>query len=199
MQQMSEFVEDGFHFAMRQQRWRVVNRRRQIAANESEMGLATIRIAGDERVHPGAAALVLARKPVRVEAAQKLARRSILHPVIFDCRIPAGTPGSAITLMPKNAAEDIEHAGHHSIQFKVGPQLLFIEIVKRQALFFGQVADVPGLDVCRSPALLPNSAGSVFSLEERLGLFAADLQETLALCSPVCAMRSSSTRSAKSR
>ena len=39
MQQMAEFVEDGFHFAMRQQRRLAVHRRRQIAADQAEMRL----------------------------------------------------------------------------------------------------------------------------------------------------------------
>ena len=37
---MTEFVEDGFHFAMRQQRRLVADGRRQIAANQAEMRLA---------------------------------------------------------------------------------------------------------------------------------------------------------------
>ena len=72
VQQMAEFMENGFHFAMSQQRRRVADRRRQVPANQTQVRLAFIRIAGDERIHPGAAALVFARKPIGVEAAEQM-------------------------------------------------------------------------------------------------------------------------------
>ncbi len=39
MQQMAELMEDGFHFAMRQQRRLVADRRRQVAADTADVGL----------------------------------------------------------------------------------------------------------------------------------------------------------------
>ena len=71
VQQVAEFVEDGLHFAMRQQRGLAADGRRQVAADQAQVRLASGRIAGDQRVHPGAAALVFARKPVGVEASRE--------------------------------------------------------------------------------------------------------------------------------
>ena len=69
MQQVSELVEDGLHFAMGQQRRLAVRpaasdcRRSGPDAAESVWRRPPV----IKRIHPGAAALVLARKPVGVE------------------------------------------------------------------------------------------------------------------------------------
>ena len=75
MQQMPELVEDGLHFAMRQQRGFVADRRSQIAADAARMRLETAGSinAGDEAFHPGAVALRFARIPVGVERAHQRA------------------------------------------------------------------------------------------------------------------------------
>ncbi len=91
MQQVAELVKDGLHFAMRQQRGLAVHGRRQIAADQAQMRLALGRVAGDQRVHPGAAALVFARKPVGVEGAEigcRAVAAIVVHRVGAHVRIP---------------------------------------------------------------------------------------------------------------
>ena len=67
MQQVSEFVKDGLGFAMGQERGLPVDRRCQVAADQPQVRTAMARIASDQRIHPGAAALVFARIPVGIE------------------------------------------------------------------------------------------------------------------------------------
>ena len=72
MQQMAEFVEDRFHFAMSQQRGLVADRRREVAANTADVRLERRRLdTGDEAFHPGAIALGFAREPIGVESAEQ--------------------------------------------------------------------------------------------------------------------------------
>src|SRR6185437_10024209 len=90
MQQMSEFMENGFHFAVRQQRRGVAYGRRKISADQAKVRLAKARIAGDEGIHPGSATFVLAGEPVRIESAQQLARVAVLHSVVLHRGVPSG-------------------------------------------------------------------------------------------------------------
>ena len=76
MQQVAELVEDRLHFAMRQQRRLVSDRRREIAADQAQVRLEAVGVGPPvmKRIHPGAAALVLARIPVGIKAAQQRRR-----------------------------------------------------------------------------------------------------------------------------
>src|SRR4051794_20257362 len=92
---MSELVEDRFHLAMSQQRRLLAYGWRQIAANQAQVRLVRIdrRYARNKRVHPRAAALVLARIPVRVERADPLARL-VLDDVILHRLVPRRNAGA---------------------------------------------------------------------------------------------------------
>ena len=74
VQQMAELVKNGLDLAMGQQRWAILAGRSQVAANQAQMRILTVaaRFTGDQSIHPGAAALVLARKPVRIKSAHQL-------------------------------------------------------------------------------------------------------------------------------
>ncbi len=102
--------------------------------------------AGDERIHPGAAALVFARKPVGVEAAQERAVL-VVDVVVAHVRIPDGHAGFLGDADAVEPLDQVEHSGHHALQREVGAQRLLVEIVERGALLFGVVGDVPGLEI----------------------------------------------------
>ena len=105
--------------------------------------------AGDQRVHPGAAALVLARIPVGIETSQQRAvlvvDRVVLRPRIPDRR--ARLLGHAHA---EQAPGDLEHAVDHALQREVRPQRLLVEVVQRLALLLGVVGHVPGLEFARA-------------------------------------------------
>src|SRR4051794_22506153 len=101
--------------------------------------------ASDQRVHPGAAALVLARVPVRVEAAEKYAAL-VVHVVVPHLRVPdrnAGLPGDTNSVQ---TVHQIEQAGHYVLEREIGPQRFFVEGVERRTLLLGVIRDVPGSD-----------------------------------------------------
>src|SRR5579859_1927308 len=143
---MAELMKDSLDFTMRQQRRCVTHRRRQISADQAQVRLPMCGIARYQRVHPGAPALVLPWEPVRVEAAQKLSRACVFYPVVAHGWIPTRNSRLGDYVNPENTAENIEHACHHAFQLEVRPQFFFIEVVKRETLFFGNIPDVPGLD-----------------------------------------------------
>src|ERR1700759_1985991 len=91
MQQMPELVENRFDLPVRQQRGLVADRRRKIAADQSQVRLESVSggAAGQQAVHPGAAALVLSRIPIGVESAEK---RSVfvVDVVKLDVLVPSG-------------------------------------------------------------------------------------------------------------
>ena len=69
MQQMAELMEDRLHFAVRQERGVIFDRRGKVSADQTEVRFKAIRggAPGEKRVHPCTAALVLARIPIGVE------------------------------------------------------------------------------------------------------------------------------------
>jgi hypothetical protein len=108
--------------------------------------------AGDQRVHPRAAALVFARIPVGVEPADEFAVL-VVNVVVADLRVPVG---DALLFGHADAVEavnQVEHPGHHLFQREVGPQRLLVEIVESGALFFRVVSHVPRLEFRRARAL----------------------------------------------
>ena len=94
MQQVAEFVENGLHFAVSQQGRPAAGGRRQIAADQAQVRAEAAggRTAGDQRVHPGAAALVFARIPVGVKAAQERPG-FVVDVVVARLRIPNRNAG----------------------------------------------------------------------------------------------------------
>ena len=66
---------------------------------------------------------------------------------ILNRRIPAGHARFLNYFNAQDAAEDVEHAGDNALQFEVRPEFLFIEFIESDALFFGKIADVPGLNL----------------------------------------------------
>ena len=74
MQQMPELMEDGFHFAMRQQRRLLADRRSEIAAHATQSAVRTrpaVSTPVMKRFHPGAVALRFARIPVGIKRAEQ--------------------------------------------------------------------------------------------------------------------------------
>ena len=114
-----------------------------------------------ERIHPGAAALVFARVPIGVEGA------AVFDRVAFCTDgIPDGHAGFVLHDDAEDAAENFEHAGDHAIEREIGAQGFLVEIVEGEALFFGLIADVPGLE--RRPAKF---SSSWFSSRKRFSVF----------------------------
>src|SRR5258705_4168151 len=76
---------------MREQGGLASHRRREVTADQSEVGTEAIGrgAAGDQAVHPGTAALVFARMPVGVEGAQEDAFL-VAHIVVVHAGIPGG-------------------------------------------------------------------------------------------------------------
>src|SRR5580692_9781223 len=91
MQQMAELVENRLHIAMREQRRLTAQRFAEVAADEAQVRLkaAVRRAAGDQRIHPGAAALVFARIPVGVESADE-STVLVVDVVIGNLLVPSG-------------------------------------------------------------------------------------------------------------
>ena len=69
MQQVPELVEDRLHLAVSQQCGLAGERRRQVAADQTQVRLQPGQ-ARQESVHPGAAALVLTRIEIGVKGPQ---------------------------------------------------------------------------------------------------------------------------------
>ncbi len=179
MKKMPEFVEDGFHFAVGQQRRLVAHRRREVPADQSEVRLPRIhcRNAGDQRIHPGATPLVLARIPVRVKRADLLALL-VLDRVVLHLGVPHGRSRFLAHDDAEHPLEDVEHTVNDSLHREVGPEFLFVEVVQRLALLLRPIADVPRLQVVAAGepgqvAILPRPRG--FGLRLKL------LQESLRL------------------
>ena len=148
MQQVPELVKDGLHLAVSQQRGLVADRRRQISADQAEMRAH----AGNPRqegVHPGPAALVLARVEIGVERAQLRSIRFIADGVVAHLRIPGRKAGFLLDRDPEDPAKNGEHAVHYFLEREIRAQRFFIEIVQRGALLFGVVGDIPGLNLRR--------------------------------------------------
>src|SRR5689334_17591347 len=89
MQQMPELVEDSLHFAVGKKRRLAFDRRRQIAADQTQVRFESLRrkMAREKRIHPRPAPLVLARIPVRIERAQCRSVR-VENRIILRLRIP---------------------------------------------------------------------------------------------------------------
>src|SRR4051794_4156024 len=112
VKQMTELVEYGLHLAMRQQSGLVANRRRDVSADQSDMGFeAAIRFGmpRQESVHPCAAAFVFPGKPVCVERADP---RSVAvdDGVILNCGVP--NRGTRVFDHPdsKEPVRELEHS-----------------------------------------------------------------------------------------
>src|SRR5580693_6136166 len=96
MQEVAEFVEDCFHFTMREQRRLIVDGRREIAADKAQLG--------QERIHPGASTLILAWEPVGVEGA------GVFDGIRFDGGIPDWHALLFLHYDAENATENFEHS-----------------------------------------------------------------------------------------
>ena len=82
-------------------------------------GLPSRQVAGDERVHPGAAALVLARVPVGIEGPQSADRRASCSDTYFTSGSHTGAPLSSRTGIPE-AYRNLKHPCHHCSSGKYG-------------------------------------------------------------------------------
>src|SRR5579875_6456 len=138
-----------------------------------------LRVARNERIHPGPASLVFARVPICVKAAQQFAGGSIFHTIVSDGRIPDRYAGLFEDADAKQAAENLEHSRDHAIQLKVRAQLLFIKIKESPALLFGQVAYVPWLNRVISKRSRKLGQALVFLLKERRRFFAQVFEKGL--------------------
>ena len=167
MQQMPEFMENRFHFAMRQQRWLVANWRRQIPAYTTHMWFKAARRihARNKAFHPRAIAFGFAWIPVRIKRAQQQAI-PVVDFVIPNVRMPHRNTFPPLHLNPVEAFHNREHPLHHTLRGEVGTQLFLIKIVKCLPLFLRPVGNVPGFQ------FLPRIRFQrrVFLHEERIGL-----------------------------
>jgi len=133
---------------MREQGGLVGERRGEIAADQAQVGVEARRrrAAGDERVHPGSAALVLTRVPVGVETAQG-GTVAVIDCVVADLDVPGGHAALFHHPDAVETAGQLEQARHHALQREIGAQLLLIEIVERLALLLGPVGHIPGVQL----------------------------------------------------
>src|SRR5688572_11491811 len=147
MQEMPELVEDRLYFAMREQRGLAVHRRRQVSADQSQMGLPPLFSGGSgkKRIHPRASPLVLTREPISVERTQA-APVLVINRVEAHGWIPNRRARLFLNLDSVKPVDHVEHSGNHTIERKERPQCLLIEIVECCALFLRVVGDVPGLN-----------------------------------------------------
>ncbi len=135
---------------MRQQCGLAVDRRRQIAADQAQVralfrGIFGGGVAGEQGIHPRAAALVLARKPVAVEQSQRRAGGGIPDRVALDGRVPRRNAGFFLDSNAEDASENLKHSIHDILEREVRAKRLFVEVIQRGALFFRPIADIPGL------------------------------------------------------
>ena len=121
MQQVSKLVENGLGFAMRQECGLAIDGRSKVAADQAQVwapfrGILGGGVAGEQRIHPCAAALVLAWEPVAVKRSESCAARGIPDRVALDCRVPSANPGFFLDANTEDAAEDLEHAADYVIE-----------------------------------------------------------------------------------
>ena len=124
-------MEDRFRLAVREQSRFVTPGGREVAADHAQVrleGTTGERAAGAQVVHPGALALLLARKPVRIEGAQQDA---FLVPdlVVAHVRMPDPGVRGGRDRQAEHALDDAEHPMHDALQREVRPQRLVVDVV----------------------------------------------------------------------
>jgi len=159
-------MKDGLHFTMCKQSGFVTHRRRQVAADTAAMRFETVRRVDthDEGFHPRPIPLGLTRKPVRIERTDMLAG-IVAHVVVTNIRMPQRHVMARRGANTIEAPGDFKHPFHHPLRREIGPELLFIEIVKRKALLVRPIADVPRLQFLPGELLQLG----IFPLVERNG------------------------------
>ena len=178
---MAELVKDRLHFAVRQQRRLVPDRRGQIAADQPGMRGSQMAgwASGDEGVHPRSAAFVFAREPIRVKGRELLPAGRIFNAVIAHGVVPHRRAGLFDDTNPVEARHNFEQTVNDPVDGKVRAQFLFVEIVQFLAEFFRPIADIPGFEiksgetaqvVVLAVEAVSRFRGKVF--EKRLGAFA---------------------------
>src|SRR5690348_17338771 len=118
---MAEFVKDGFHFTMGQQRGFASAGWRQPAAEETKLWTESAGRGppGDQGMHTGAATFVFAGKPIGVEPSQKGAVL-VVDVVITHLRIPDRDAG---LFRHTNAIKPVDEriqSGNDAIEREVG-------------------------------------------------------------------------------
>jgi hypothetical protein len=152
MEQVSKFVEDGFHFGMGQEGGLVPDGLGHVATNEAEVGFALLAgdggAAGLEVVHPGPASLAFAWMPVGVEGPDLLFALGVVDLVEGDIRIPdldsvcflraSRFTEDAVFFLNRDAEKsggETKEAFHDPGDGEVGAKVLIVEIVEFLALF----------------------------------------------------------------
>ena len=172
VQQVAELVKDRLDFAVGEQCRAAAGRRVDVAAHQPEMRLEALgrRTAGDQRPHPGAAALVLPRIPVGVEAAQQRAAL-VADGVVFHRRIPNRRARLFDYADAEQPLDQIEQARDRALQREVRAQHLLVELVERRPLLLGVIGDVPRLQLgCAGAFQAPPEGQQLFVLAAEVGL-----------------------------
>ena len=134
---------------------------------DDRLGAEELRLL-DEIAHPGAALLVVALEVVEIGEAQL---RAVLvehfkdaHIGLIDRNVVAFLEGHAVELV-----RGVEHAVlEHIVEFEIGFDLVFVEIVFRLANLLGVVLPVPWLQIemlavaCRSSAWITSGFAPLF-------------------------------------
>ena len=168
VKQVTEFVEDRGDLVVIEQRLLAGDGRREVAAHQAEVrSERTIgtRAAGAEEIHPSPSPLRFTREPVGVERAQQTA--SVAHFVEADFRMPDADrcavdarfsgaddglrAGGLVDMVgiagddldAKEAAEEAEHAGDHTVDGEPRAQGFVIEIIFLATHLLGPVAKFP--------------------------------------------------------
>src|SRR5687768_582298 len=125
MQEVAKFVEDGFNLAMGEERRLASDRRGKVAADQSEVRAKLIGggAAGDQGIHPGAAALILAGIPVGVEAPEEHTV-FVADVVIAHLRIPYRNVPFLGDVNSVQAVYETEQTLSHFFQWEVGTERL---------------------------------------------------------------------------
>ncbi len=152
---MAEFVEQGQHFVVGQQRRVAAQRRGEVAGQighrqlQAAMGAAT----AQALVHPGAATLILARIGVEVEQAD-VGAVGLTQCVSGDILVPGGDVAHALDLHAVKALDQGEHAVDGLRRREVGAQLFFGETELLLLQLLRVVGRIPGLEIFQAVALL---------------------------------------------
>ncbi len=174
---------------MGQQRGLTPDRRVHVGAKKPQVGQRRVFNIGDahEGVHPRAPALVFPREEVDVERCD---RNAVWIPDLIT--LDLGIPGHRIAFDDLHLVERLrgrEEAIEHALEWKVRPELFFVEVVFRLALFLRIVCRVPRLHLRRGFAfeLAPERPElGVLALERGLRLVSQVLEEGLSLGAILC-------------
>lgn len=141
-------MKDGLDFVMGEACGLPVDRRAEVATDEAQMGtagLARFALAGDEIIHPSSAAFRFPRVPVRIECPEHFAGVGVEQFIILNIGVPCFR-FARLYPQAEDLPRQIKEAVDDPVDWEVGAQGFFVEVIARAALFFRPVAGFPGFE-----------------------------------------------------